>query len=82
MRRDQALDTFERVQERVPNQLEARKTQENQEIQAEMDRLLADHKARIQANNDAISKERERFFAWRLRSRKRNKRLRTPYLIS
>ena len=75
MRRDQALDTFESVQERSLNQLEAQKTQENQEIQAEMDRLLADHKARIQANNDAISKERERFFAWRLKKQEEEQKI-------
>ena len=75
MKRDQALDTFESVQERALNQLEAQKTQENQEIQAEMDRLLADHKARIQANNDAISKERERFFAWRLKKQEEEQKI-------
>ena len=75
MKRDQALDTFESVQERSLNQLEAQKTQENQEIQAEMDRLLADHKARIQANNDAIAKEKERFFAWRLKKQEEEQKI-------
>jgi hypothetical protein len=75
MKRDQALDTFESVQERALNQLEAQKTQENQEIQAEIDRLLADHKARIQANNEQVAKEKERFFAWRLKKQEEEQKI-------
>jgi DNA-binding transcriptional MerR regulator len=75
MKRDQALDTFESVQERALNQLEAQKTQENQEIQAEIDRLLADRRARMQANNDAVAKEKERFFAWRLKKQEEEQKI-------
>ena len=62
VKRDRALDTFERVQEKALDELEAQKSQENQQIQAEMDRILAEHRARIQANNDAVAKEKERFY--------------------
>ncbi|SPF42756.1 hypothetical protein SBA4_2990016 [Candidatus Sulfopaludibacter sp. SbA4] len=75
VKRDRALDTFERVQERSVTDLEARKTKENQEIQAEMDRLAADHKARIQANNDELAKERERFYAWRLKKQEEEQKI-------
>jgi hypothetical protein len=75
MKRDQALDTFESVQERALNQLEAQKLQENQEIQAEIDRLLADRKAKMQANTDAIAKEKERFFAWRLKKQEEEQKI-------
>jgi len=75
MKRDQALDTFESVQERALNQLEAQKTKENQEIQTELDRLVEEHKARMQANNDAISKEKERFFAWRLKKQEEEQKI-------
>ncbi|MEI9975732.1 MAG: hypothetical protein WDO73_28935 [Ignavibacteriota bacterium] len=75
MKRDQALDTFESVQERALNQLEAQKVQENQEIQAEIDRLLADRKAKMQANTDAIAKEKERFFAWRLKKQEEEQKI-------
>jgi hypothetical protein len=75
MKRDQALDTFESVQERALGQLEAQKTKENQEIQAELDRLVAEHKSRIQANTDAISKEKERFFAWRLKKQEEEQKI-------
>jgi hypothetical protein len=75
MQRDRALDTFESVQEKALNQLEAQKLQENQEIQAELDRLVADRRARIQANNDAIAKEKERFFAWRLKKQEEEQKI-------
>jgi hypothetical protein len=75
VKRDRALDTFERVQERSVADLEARKTKENQEIQAEMDRIVADHRARIQANNDAVARERERFYAWRLKKQEEEQKI-------
>ena len=75
VKRDRALDTFERVQERSVNDLEARKTKENQEIQAEMDRIVADHRARIQANNDEVAKERERYYAWRLKKQEEEQKI-------
>jgi hypothetical protein len=75
VRRDRALDTFERVQEKALADLEARKTQENQQIQTEMDRVTAEYRARIQANNDAIAKEKERFFAWRLKKQEEEQKI-------
>jgi len=75
VRRDRALDTFERVQEKAVGDLEARKTQENQQIQAEMDRVTAEYRARIEANNDAISKEKERFFAWRIKKQEEEQKI-------
>ena len=58
VKRDRALDTFESVQQKSVASLEERKTQENQQIQAEMDRIIADHRARMQANNDEVAKEK------------------------
>ena len=55
--------------------LEAAKTKENQQIQAEMDRIVADHRARIQANNDAVAKEKERFYAWRLKKQEEEQKI-------
>lgn len=75
VKRDRALDAFERVQERSVTDLDARKSKENQAIQAEMDRLVAEHKARIQANNDEVAKERERFYAWRLKKQEEEQKI-------
>jgi hypothetical protein len=64
VRRDKALDAFEVVQRRSLAELERKKTEENQQAQAEVDRLLADFRAKIQANNDALAKEKVRFETW------------------
>jgi hypothetical protein len=55
--------------------LEAQKTQENQQIQAELDRVMAEHRSRIQANNDEVAKEKERFFAWRLKKQEEEQKI-------
>ena len=75
VKRDRALDTFEHVQEKSVGDLEAAKTKENQQIQTEMDRVVADYRARIQANNDAVAKEKERFFAWRLKKQEEEQKI-------
>ena len=75
VKRDRALDTFERVQQKRLDELEARKAQENQQIQAEMDRIVAEHRARIQANNDEVAREKERFFAWRLKKQEEEQKI-------
>jgi hypothetical protein len=75
VRRDRALDTFERVQEKSVTDLEAGKTKENQQIQAEMDRMAADYRTRIQANNDAVAKEKQRFYAWRLKKQEEEQKI-------
>jgi hypothetical protein len=66
VRRDRALDGFETVQQRSMEQLEERKAKENADIQAEIDRFAAEQRAKIDANNDEVKREKERFFGWRL----------------
>ena len=75
VRRDRALDTFERVQQKALDELEQRKTEESRQIQEEMDRLVTEHRARIQANSDAVAKERERFFSWRLQKQQEEQKI-------
>ncbi len=75
VKRDRALDTYERVQEQSVNQLETQKTKENQEIQAELDRIVAEHRTRIEANSDAVAKEKERFYAWRLKKQEEEQKI-------
>src|SRR5258708_1758167 len=75
VRRDRALDTFERVQQKAIDDLTARKTEENRQIQEEMDRMVSEHRARMQANNDAVGKERERFFSWRLQKQQEEQKI-------
>ncbi len=75
VRRDRALDGFERVQQKALDDLEAQKTRENQQIQTELDRLIQEHKARIQANTDAVAKEKERFYGWRLQKQQEEQKI-------
>ncbi|HUE03858.1 MAG TPA: hypothetical protein VMR62_30165 [Bryobacteraceae bacterium] len=75
VKRDRALDGFERVQQRSLNDLEARTTQDNAQIQAELDRLTQEHKARIQANNDEVAKQKERFYGWRLQKQQEEQKI-------
>jgi hypothetical protein len=75
VRRDRALDGFETVQQRALDELQARKTQENTQIQAEMDRLIAEQRAKIQKNNDEVSQAKERFFGWRLKKQEEEKKI-------
>jgi hypothetical protein len=73
--RDRALDTYERVQDKSVADLETRKLRENKEIQAEIDRLVAEHQARIQANEQEVARERERLEAWRARKHVEEQRI-------
>lgn len=75
VRRDRALDVFENVQQRALDDLDARKSKENTQIQAEIDQLVAEHKARIQKNNDEVSQAKEQFFGWRLKKQQEEKKI-------
>jgi hypothetical protein len=75
VRRDKALDGYERVQERAITDLEAKKNQENAQIQAELDKYVAEQRAKIQSNNDDVTKEKERFFGWRLKKQQEEKKI-------
>jgi hypothetical protein len=75
VRRDRALDTFERVQEKAATELEGRKVQENSQLQAEIDKFVSEQRAKIQANNDEVTREKERFFGWRLKKQQEEKKI-------
>jgi hypothetical protein len=75
IRRDRALDTYERVQQRAADELEARKTKENVDIQAQIDQYVTQQRAKIQSNNEAISREKERFTGWRLKKQQEEKKI-------
>ncbi|MBI2687870.1 MAG: hypothetical protein HYX27_16300 [Acidobacteria bacterium] len=65
IRRDQALDAFERVRVKSVEDLEARKTEENRKIQADLDKYVAEQKARLQGNLAEVEKQKEAFNIWR-----------------
>jgi len=75
VRRDRALDTYERVQQRAADELESKKTKENSDIQAQIDRFVTEQRAKIQANNDEVTREKTRFTAWRLKKQQEEKKI-------
>jgi hypothetical protein len=75
IRRDKALDTYERVQQNALGELQAQKDKENAGIQAEMEKMAAEHTARIQANQDAVEREKQRVFGWLLKKRQEEQRI-------
>lgn len=75
VRRDRALDGYERVQQRAVDDLEAQKTKENAQIQADLDRMIADQRAKMQKNNDAVTQAKEHFFGWRLKKQQEEKKI-------
>ena len=75
VKRDRALDAYERVQQRALDELESSKEKENSQIQAELDHLIQQHNARIQANRDSVTKEKERFYAWRLQKQQEEQKI-------
>jgi hypothetical protein len=75
IQRDRALDTYERVQQRALDELESTKSKENAQIQADIDRYVTQQRAKIQENNDAITREKERVTGWRLKKQQEEKRI-------
>lgn len=75
VRRDRALDGYERVQQRALDDLEARKTKENAQVQADLDRMIAEQRAKMQKNNDEVTQAKEQFFGWRLKKQQEEKRI-------
>lgn len=75
VRRDRALDTYERVQQRAVDELENRKSKENNEIQAQIDKYLTEQRAKIQANNDEVAREKARIASWRLKKQQEEKKI-------
>jgi len=75
IRRDRALDSYERVQQRAVEELESCKSKENSDLQAQIDKYVTEQRAKIQANNDEISREKERFTGWRLKKQQEEKKI-------
>ena len=73
IRRDRALDGYERVQQRAAEELEGRKNKENSEIQAQIDKYVTEQRAKMQSNNEEVSREKERFTGWRLKKQQEEK---------
>ena len=76
-RRDLALNEYEAHQQKVFQEFKARKQQQNQEIQAEIERLIATCRATIQANDKDVNDEKTRLDEWRAKKREEERRMRS-----
>lgn len=75
VRRDKALDAFERVQQKQIEDFETAKTEESKKLQAELDKLTAEYKAKMQANADGVNQRKEAFFSWRVEKQKEEQKI-------
>jgi hypothetical protein len=75
VRRDRALDVYERVQEQELERLVRSKTDENRKIQGEMDKAVAEYRARIKANEDQVGTAKSRLEGWRRDKLKEEQRI-------
>ena len=75
--RDLALSEYEAHQQKMFQDFKARKQQQNQETQAEVDRLIEACRATIQANEKEIAEEKTRLDEWRIKKREEERRMRT-----
>ena len=63
-RRQQALDSYESSRRKQLEEFEAHKSQENAQIEAEMERLCAHYAERIQKNREQIDQEKAALRNW------------------
>ena len=75
VRRDRALDTFERVLEKHLEQLRAQTDAENRQIEEEIARRAAELRARVDENRQKVAQEEREFLAWRTRKQQEEKRI-------
>jgi hypothetical protein len=65
VRRDRALDMFERTQEKALAALEQKVRADERQLQQEIDALIADRQAKIRAANEAMAREAAAVKGWR-----------------
>ena len=75
VQRDRALDTYERVLQKGLEDLRAQKAAENQQLQEEINRRVAELKARVDQNDAELTAEQNHLLAWRVRKRQEEDRI-------
>ena len=69
VRRDRALDTYERVLQKSLEDLRAQTSSENKQIEDEITQRVAELRAKIDENNKRTKAEQDEFHAWQARKR-------------
>ena len=75
VQRDRALDTYERVLTKSLEDLRTQKAAENQQIQDEINKRVAELKARVDQNDAELTAEQNNLLAWRVRKRQEEDRI-------
>jgi Asp-tRNA(Asn)/Glu-tRNA(Gln) amidotransferase A subunit family amidase len=75
VQRDRALDTYERVLQKSLEDLRTQKAAENQQLQEEINRRVAELKARVDQNDAELTAEQNHLLAWRVRKRQEEDRI-------
>lgn len=75
MLRQRALNDFEEEQRNRLKEFETTKASENGAIQAESDRIVAEHMRRIQANTDEVARRQDEFESWQRRKQRESQRI-------
>jgi uncharacterized protein YicC (UPF0701 family) len=63
------------VQQNALQDLEARKSKESKELQAEIERQINEMQSRVQANNDEVTKAKEQFYGWQLKKQQEEQKI-------
>ena len=77
VRRDRALDTYERVLSKSVDDLRAQTAADNQRIEQEITARVAELRARIDENNRKVSAEERELAAWRARKHREEEMIAT-----
>jgi hypothetical protein len=75
VRRDRALDTYERVLQKNLDDLRSEKQTENTRLEQEIAERLAELRGRIAENNEGLSRELESLRAWQSRKQDEERRI-------
>ena len=75
VQRDRALDTYERVLQKNLEDLRAQKAAENQQIEDEINKRVAELRARVEHNDAELTAEQNNLLAWRVRKRQEEDRI-------
>jgi hypothetical protein len=73
--RERALDAYEASQQRHMQEFEARKAEENGQIEAEMERVTAHYAERIKANLAQIAREKDSLHNWQMAKQGESQRI-------
>jgi Asp-tRNA(Asn)/Glu-tRNA(Gln) amidotransferase A subunit family amidase len=75
VRRDRALDTYERVLQKNLDELRAQKQTENAQLEEEIARKLGELRGRVEQNNQAVSRELENLRTWQSKKQGEEQRI-------